>query len=69
MRWLLLGLLLFGLGTGLRNGWLVVHWSQFLRDAGLTFIDPEKPFTWNEFILGGSDWERSTTKENSSVRP
>ncbi len=40
MRWFLLGLLLFGLGTGLRNGWFVVHWSQFLCDAGLTFIDP-----------------------------
>jgi hypothetical protein len=69
MRWLLLGLLFFGLGTGLRNGWLVVHWSQLLHDAGLTFIDPEKPFNWNEFIVDGPEQERSTPKEDSSAMP
>ncbi|TCD58386.1 4-hydroxythreonine-4-phosphate dehydrogenase [Synechococcus sp. BS55D] len=57
LRWLLLGLLLYGLGTALRQGWLEVQWHRLLHDAGLTFIDPEKPIQWNELILGAPESE------------
>ena len=43
LRLLVIGLLIYGLGTALRKGWLEVQWSRFLHDAGLTFIDPERP--------------------------
>ena len=43
LRWLVIGLLLYGLGTALREGWLEVQWGRLLHDAGLTFIDPDQP--------------------------
>ena len=43
LRWLLLGLLIFGLGTGFKNGWLQVDWRRLLEDAGLDLGDPEQP--------------------------
>ena len=51
LRRLLIGLLLYGLGTALRQGWLEVQWSQLLHDAGLTFIDPDRPMQWHELPL------------------
>ena len=51
LRWLLIGLLLYGLGTALREGWLEVQWSRLLHDAGLTFIDPERPMKLHELPL------------------
>ena len=45
LRLLVIGLLLYGLGTALRQGWLEIQWSRFLHDAGLTFIDPDRPLT------------------------
>ena len=69
VRWLLLGLLFCGFGTGLGNGWFVVHWSQLLREAGLIFNDLENPFNWNEFIVGGSDRKSSTLKDDLFAKP
>ena len=51
LRWLVIGLLLYGLGTALRQGWLEVQWSQFLHDAGLTFIDPDQPLELHELPM------------------
>jgi len=51
LRWLFLGLLLFGIGTGIRDGWLIVKWSQLLHNVGFTEVDPEKPMNWNKFIF------------------
>ena len=48
LRLLVIGLLLYGLGTALRQGWLEVQWSRFLHDAGLTFIDPDRPLKLQE---------------------
>ena len=57
LRLLVIGLLLYGLGTALREGWLEVQWSRFLHDAGLTFIDPDRPLRFDE--IPGLSPERS----------
>lgn len=38
VRLLLMGLLLFGLGTGLQRGWLQVRWGLMLKDLGVPFV-------------------------------
>ena len=43
LRWLVIGLLVYGLGTALREGWLDVQWRRLLHDAGLSFIGPDQP--------------------------
>ena len=48
LRWLLLGLLIFGLGTAFENGWLEVQWEQLLQDAGLDVGDPDQPLRLHE---------------------
>ena len=69
LRWLLLGLLLFGLGTALRRGWLEVQWNQLLDDAGLKITEPGTQFDWQEFIFGGPDQNGVTPRENLLRRP
>lgn len=40
----MLGLLLFGLGTGFNRGWLQLHWGLMMRDLGMPFdCDPKAP--------------------------
>ncbi len=43
LRLLLLGLLLYGLGTALRKGWIEVQWQQLLDDAGLIETGSDNP--------------------------
>lgn len=38
IRWLVIGLLLFGLTTGLRRGWLQVRWALMLHELGVPFV-------------------------------
>ena len=61
LRWLVIGLLLYGLGTALRQGWLEVRWSQFLHDAGLTFIDPDQPLELHELPMFKPETTQSPT--------
>lgn len=61
LRWLLIGLLLYGLGTALKQGWLEVQWSQFLYDAGLTFIDPDQPLQLHELPMFKPEKTESST--------
>ena len=61
LRWLLIGLLLYGLGTALKQGWLEVQWSQFLHDAGLTFIDPDQPLELHELPMFKPETTQSPT--------
>ena len=35
LRLLLLGLLLFGLVTGVSHGWIELRWDRFFRDIGV----------------------------------
>ena len=51
LRWLLLGLLLYGLGTALRKGWIEVQWQRLLEDAGLTDTGSDKPLPLHELPM------------------
>ena len=51
LRWLLLGLLLYGLGTALRKGWIEVQWQQVLDDAGFTETGSGKPLPLHELPM------------------
>jgi len=51
LRLLFLILLVYGIGTGMRDGWLTIKWSQLLHDVGFTEVDRDKPMDWNDFIL------------------
>jgi hypothetical protein len=42
IRWLVIGLLLFGLTTGVRRGWLQVRWGLMLHELGVPFV-PKPP--------------------------
>ena len=39
-----------GLATGLRNGWLDLHWVRFLEDVGLPV--PDEAFDFNRWLIG-----------------
>ena len=43
LRWLILGLLIYGLGTAFKNGWLEVQWQQLFEDAGLDLGEQKQP--------------------------
>ena len=50
LRLLLLGCLLMGLATGLRNGWLALHWVGSLEDVGWPV--PDEAFDFNRWLIG-----------------
>jgi hypothetical protein len=56
VRWIVLGLLLLGLGMGFRNGWVEVDWSRMSRDLGLPDLSGSDPFGLNQG--GGGDQPR-----------
>jgi hypothetical protein len=42
LRCLLVGSLLFGMGVGIRNGWIEVKWAKIVQDLNVPFLsDPE----------------------------
>ena len=51
LRLLFLLLLVYGIGTGLIDGWLIIKWSQLLHDVGFTEVDRDKPINWNDFVI------------------
>jgi hypothetical protein len=51
LRWLLLGLLLYGLGTALRKGWIEVQWQRVLDDARFTETGSDKPLPSHEMPM------------------
>jgi hypothetical protein len=42
IRWLLLGLLLYGLGTGLQRDWIRLNWTKLGEDLHLPFSDQQE---------------------------
>jgi hypothetical protein len=41
LRWLVLGGLVLGLGTGFSKGWIEMRWGRLLADLGLPYVaDP-----------------------------
>tara|TARA_B100001250_G_scaffold392003_1_gene393429 strand:- start:770 stop:961 length:192 start_codon:yes stop_codon:yes gene_type:complete len=62
LRFILLAFLIFGIGSGLRDGWLIIRWSQLLHNVGFTFVDPDQPFVLSEFIIDLT--EKDSSKSN-----
>ncbi|MDA0258357.1 MAG: hypothetical protein O2972_06680 [Cyanobacteria bacterium] len=52
LRLLLLGLLLVGIATGLRQQWLVLDWTHMLNDLGMPFAEDGEPIDFNRLIMG-----------------
>ena len=52
LRLLLLGLLLVGIATGLRQQWLVIDWARLLNTFGMPFAEDGEPIDFNRLILG-----------------
>ena len=52
LRLFLLGLLLIGLATGVRNQWFQVNLDRLLEDIGLQGVGGEKPFDFNQWLIG-----------------
>ena len=52
LRLLLLGLLLVGIATGLRQQWLVLDWTRMLNDLGMPFAEDGEPIDFNRLIMG-----------------
>lgn len=42
IRWLVIGLLLFGITTGSQRGWVQVRWALMLHELGVPFV-PRPP--------------------------
>ena len=55
LRLLLLGLMVVGLATGLRQQWLVVDWLKLTDDLGLPAPDDTEPFDFNQLIIGDQE--------------
>ena len=53
LRLLLLGCLLVGLASGLRNGWIELHLSRFFEDVGLPVPEEGKGFDFNRWLIEG----------------
>ncbi len=55
LRLLLLGCLLVGLASGLRNGWIALNWPRFLEDVGLPVPEEGKGFDLNRWLIEGGN--------------
>ena len=55
LRLLLLGSLLVGLASGLRNGWIELHLSRFLEDEGLSLPEEGEGFDFNRWLIEGEN--------------
>ncbi len=55
LRLLLLGCLLVGLASGLRNGWVELHLSRFLEDVGFPMREQGKGFDFNRWLIEGEN--------------
>ncbi len=55
LRLLLLGCLLVGLASGLRNGWIELHLYRFLEDVGLPVPEESKGFNFNRWLIEGGN--------------
>tara|TARA_B100000131_G_C17827205_1_gene496114 strand:+ start:329 stop:463 length:135 start_codon:yes stop_codon:yes gene_type:complete len=42
LRLLVLIFLLYGIGVGLKDGWLKIQWNQLLNDVGVTEVEKDK---------------------------
>ena len=52
LRLLLLGLLLVGLATGVRQQWVQINWDRLLNDLGVGVSGEDEPFDFNQWLIG-----------------
>ena len=64
LRLLLLGSLVYGMVIGLRDGWLIIKWSQLFHNIGFSQVDPEKPVTWSEFVIDSLEKDLQQQKDD-----
>ena len=57
---------MYGITIGLRDGWLVVKWSQMLNNIGFTQVDPNKPINWSELIINTLEKDSLEKPEDDS---
>ena len=55
LRIVLLGLVLVGLATGLRNQWFQVHWDTLLENVGLSGLKNSQTIDFNRWLIGDPD--------------
>ena len=55
LRLLLLGLMLMGLATGLRQQWLVIDWLKLTDDLSLPAPEDLEPIDFNRVIIGDQE--------------
>ena len=55
LRLLLLGCLLVGLASGLRNGWIEIYFSRFLEDVGLPLPEEGKSVNFYRWLVDGDN--------------
>lgn len=58
LRLLLLGCLLVGLASGLRNGWAELHLSRFLEDVS-PMPEQGKGFDFNRWLIEGGSADQT----------
>ena len=49
---------------GLRDGWLIIKWSQLFHNIGFSQVDPEKPVTRSEFVIDSLEKDLQQQKDN-----
>lgn len=61
LRIFLLGLVLIGLATGLRNQWFNLNWDNLLEDVGLPGLKNSQPIDFNRWLIGDPDGSESSS--------
>jgi hypothetical protein len=56
IRYLLLGLVVAGLGVGLQHGWVEVRADRFYRDLGIELNDDGKPDPFRAYAKPKQLW-------------
>jgi hypothetical protein len=54
LRWLMLGLLLAGLGIGVQRQWVIFDFPKFVTDLNMPFLADPEPTRRFQFKQGGS---------------
>ena len=52
------------MASGMRDGWLVIKWSQFFHSIGFSKVDPNQPMIWSDFIINSLDRESLTESKD-----
>ncbi len=51
----------------MRDGWLVIKWSQLFHSIGFSKVYPNKPMNWSEFIINNLDRDSFNESKDKSL--